>query len=498
MKQQSIIVTMAKRLAAGMFCFWLLSMALATCLLAGDLQRQGAAACAAVLEQTLAAYKEEQEQLGEWNAAEMLLELPELHFTPSLEFPLLNIREMNFWHAAMTVGESRMIVKSEGLAIGSATEVYSGFTVREGRLYLHLTESMLDNMNAKDKKLGVYTVYDSYELPKPFMTFRAFPLRRGSFPSAEMTGDYPATVEYDPMKPVSRGEATPESLLDAIENRELHFDSRRLIQGSQLRGVWLRDGEGNKRCFVLGAYGWCPLIEAALALRSVYLLTFVLYQLLGVLIWLSFRHSLARPLGKRAAAMAAEPLVVSRTEYDYHMPFRELRETMAAGLLRRQMMQATAVLPSIEPRPAEECPLLLTELQRAEGKLLPILVDRGQKISRELKADGRVSASAGQVEDVLLALFRETIDFTEQNEKMIVRTLERSGFLLTEIEIKTKHRLHEIEFERLWDGVYRSPADGDAPGAKLRKAMWRLPGSFAAVRKTKKGLALTLGLPEKK
>ena len=31
---------------------------------------------------------------------------------------------------------------------------------------------------------------------------------------------------------------------------------------------------------------------------------------------------------------------------------------------------------------------------------------------------------------------------------------------------------------------------GDASGAKLRKAMWRLPGSFAAVRKTKKGLAI--------
>ena len=36
-----------------------------------------------------------------------------------------------------------------------------------------------------------------------------------------------------------------------------------------------------------------------------------------------------------------------------------------------------------------------------------------------------------------------------------------------------------------------------APGAKLRKAMLPVPGAFAAVRKTKKGLALTLGLPKK-
>ena len=141
--------------------------------------------------------------------------------------------------------------------------------------------------------------------------------------------------------------------------------------------------------------------------------------------------------------------------------------------------------------------MLLTELQSAEGKLLPILMDRGLKINRELKADGRINASRDQAEDILLALFRETVDYALQGEKMTIRTLERAGFLLAEIEVRSKLHVSDLPYERLWDGVYRSPADGDAPGAKLRKAMWRLPGSFATVRKTKKGLALTLGLPKK-
>ena len=508
MKERSIIVTMAKRLAAGMLCIWLLSMALSTLLLAGDLERQGAEACAKVLEQTLADYKAEQERLGEWKIKEMLVSLPEVRFTPTLDFPLLRPREMNIWHAALTVGESRTIIRSEGLDIGVAEEAYTGFTVREGKLYIHLTSDMLANSDpsgydtheaygtAGTNSYSWYK-YASYALPNPFLTFRAFPLRKGSFPCGEMTGDYPVTVEHDPLKPASRGNLTPEALMDDIESRTLHFDSHRLIQGSQLRGVWLLDGEGNKRCFILGAYGWCPLIEAAAALRSVYLLSFAVFQLLGILVWLSFRHSLAQPLRKRAEAVMAEPLSVSRREYDYLMPFREVRGTMASGLMRRQMMQASQLLPSIEGRAAEECPLLLTELQRAEGKLMPILIDRGQKITRELKADGRVHASPLQLEDVLLALFREAVEFTEQNEEMVLRTMEKSGFLLTEIEIRTKRRLKELDYERLWDGIYRSPADGDAPGAKLRNAMWRLPGAFAAVRKTKKGLALTLGLPKK-
>ena len=490
-------MSLAKRLGAGMLCFWLLSAALATILLAGDLERQGAAGCAAVLEQALAEYKARQEQLGEWKSAEMLLQLPEVHFTPTLSFPLLKEREMNIWHAALTVADTGMIVRSEGFAKGSATEFDSGFTVREGKLFVFLTTSALDNLNPTEYSgYRAYYRYENAELPNPFLSFRAFSLRKGSFPCAEIEGDYPTVVEHDPMKAAGRGNQTPEGLLDGIETRGLHFDSHRLIQGSQLRGAWLRDEEGNKRCFILGAYGWCPLAEAAASLIPVYLMTFVLYQFIGVLIWFSFRHSLVQPLRKRAGAMLAEPFEVSRTEYDYRMPFRELRWTTAAGLLRRQMMQAAAVLPFMENRPAEECPMLLTELQRAEGKLLPILIDRGQRIVRNLTADGRVAASSEQLENALLALFREVIDYADQGNEMSVRTQEKSDFLLAEIEIRTRH-MKESAFERLWDGVYRTPADEDAPGAKLRKAMWRLPGSFAAVRKTKKGLVLTLGLPKK-
>ena len=240
-----------------------------------------------------------------------------------------------------------------------------------------------------------------------------------------------------------------------------------------------------------------PLLEAVYQLAHVYILTFAVFQLVGLAVWLGLRWSIVRPLRSLERAMRAEPLSVSRSEYDYRMPYGELRGPIAAYLLRRQMMQAAAMVSSIPKRPAEECPLLLSELQSAEGKLLPILVDRGQKMNRELKADGRINASRDQVEDILLALFREAVDYALQGEKMTIRSFECAGFLLAEIEVRTKLHVSDLPYEQLWDGIYRSPADGDAPGAKLRKALWRLPGSFAAVRKTKKGLALTLGLPKK-
>ncbi len=102
------------------------------------------------------------------------------------------------------------------------------------------------------------------------------------------------------------------------------------------------------------------------------------------------------------------------------------------------------------------------------------------------------------MEEALLVLFREAIAYAEQGRRMGLRTIAREGFLLLEAQVHTKRRrarAGEAELALLWEGIYRSPRDSDAPGAKLRRACDAIPGSFAAVRRVKHGLALTLGLP---
>ena len=489
MKQRSIVGSLARRLAVGLFCFWLLIAALVTWMQAGDLQRQGAEVYTAALEQALADFRAEQENAGEIDASNTVLTLPEVSFVPKTSMPLLRMREMPLLKGSLTLIARGVVMQNDGFDM-------TGIPL--GSVGLNITEGKLAIMNPSEIVNAAGMKVDTSQLGF-FLTFLADPLRFGSFPSAEISGDYAGEKVNSamPVVVVVPTQMTAVELMDNIDSGAWHFDSDGLRQSSRLRGCWLRDGAGEKRCLIVAAYGWCPLFEALWSLIPVYLISLVLFQLLGVVIWLSIRSSMVKPLTQLERSLWAEPLSVTSAEYDCLLPYGELRGPVAAYLLRRQMMQAAATVASIPQRPAEECPLLLTELQRAEGKLLPILMDRGQKIERELTADGRVSAGREQLEDALLALFRETVDYALQGEKMTIRTLERAGFLLAEIEVKAKLRNGELACGQLWDGIYRSPADGDAPGAKLRKAMWRLPGSFATVRKTKKGLALTLGLPKK-
>ena len=484
MNQRSIVGSLARRTAAGLLCRWLLSMAVLTLVLAGSIQARTTAFYTSELEQALAGLQEgfKAEPVS---AAELAFSLPQKDYDPINGFPLLRDRPVSLRRGTLSMNVRGAIDRSEGFDLTGAIIGNVGLLITEGRLGVSNMADTVSQlgMNVPSSQLGF------------FLTFLDDPVRKGSFPSAEFSGNYAGeqTQASSPMTPTN---FTAAEILDGMDSGELHFDSARLRQSAVLRGRWLMDGAGEKRCFVVVAYGWSPLLEAVYQLAHVYVLTFVVFQLVGLAFWLGLRRSIVRPLKSLERAMRAEPLIVSKSEYDYRMPYGELRGPIAAYLLRRQMMQAVATVSSISKRPAEECPLLLTELQSAEGKLLPVLIDRGQKIHRELRADGRINASHDQMEDILLALFREAVGYALQGEKMTIRTLEYAGFLLAEIEVRSKIHVSDLPYELLWDGIYRSPADGDAPGAKLRSAMWRLPGSFAAVRKTKRGLALTLGLPK--
>lgn len=517
MKERSISGTLGRRAAVLMLCLWLLVSAVLTFLLAGDLLRQGAAVGEEAVSVALAEVQTAWEEGRVSGSAEALPRLSVPSFTPDLGFPLLRARETVFFPGGMTLDGEGAIAAVEGLDIGNLASVSKdgagtipvgiGLSVRENRLCV---------LPGPDYSITVSSDSFRGELTF-FLTFQKDPARRGSFPlsagsayTEEEKGVYEAGKPvrpgtYEPGTRVDGGAIfapgaenyglTSPALLDAIESGEVRFDSRRLLHASLLRGCWLRDVSGTGRAFVLAALGWSPLMEAAIALTWVYLLLFVLFQLAGAALWLGLRGSLVRPLRALDAALREAPSAVTELEYDIRTPYGELRGLLAGFLLRRQMLSAQtfALLAGQKGGSAGEAELLPV-LRRCEEKQLPILRDRGLRLSHDLKSDGKVPATAAALEDILLAFFRELVPYGELNGPLALRTLEKPGFLMLEGEVQAK-RLSPEGFQLLWDGIYRGPKDMDAPGAKLRKALNALPGAFAALRKTKAGLILSLGLP---
>ena len=501
MKREAFLGTLAGKLLALLTCLWLLTMLLLTLALAGDLQRQAERALAPLLEESLEELRESYDPSAAGKPEETLLLLPEPHFFPARTLPLLREKELRVWSGSLTLNRLGVAVASCGFDAGSIVPLGSvgvtpntGITVTEGMLAFRVSSALLEGTEPSDFYGGLTPTYKRYggAPTSGFLTFRLSPLRKGSFPSLEISGSWPEEPVYDPTKPLTPGNQTPPGLLEGIDSGEYHFDSRRLLQGSLLRGGWLRDGEGNPRCFVLAAYGWDPVPAAVSMLPGVYLASLLLFLLAGALLWLTLRRTLVRPLRELGEKLAADPLAVTEQEYDFLFRWEEVQDVLAPYLLRRQM---EAALPAAGAALPEALPRLGEALENAQGKLLPILMDRGQEIHRDLAADGEVCASASALEDALLALFRDALPYAEQNRRMELRTLKTGGCLLTEVGVRTKRGLKRPEFRRLWDGIYREPDDGDAPGAKLRKATAAIPGAFAAVRRTEHGLALTLGLP---
>ncbi|MBO4211701.1 MAG: hypothetical protein J5878_03505, partial [Oscillospiraceae bacterium] len=176
--------------------------------------------------------------------------------------------------------------------------------------------------------------------------------------------------------------------------------------------------------------------------------------------------------------------------FDYAYRYKELQELTGNYLLRRQMLEAkaAAVLP-------EERSDLLTALENAQRKLLPMIRAKNLKPAPDYRAKGFVAAAPANLEDALLALILEVLPYSDPDGALVLRTREKNGFLLAEAEIKTGQHLRRNVYAALWEGVYRLPADGDAPGARLRKAAAALPGSFVNLRKVRHSLCLMLGLP---
>ena len=498
MKRVSLIESFAVRIAVLLFCLWLISMTALTCCLAGDLAHQGSQVCTDVLEQALAGW--DTSGVANTSATDQIrLSLSAVSILPKSFLPLLSKGEMTVHKASLTLNELGIIVASDGFETGSASGLHTGLTITEGKLSYIANSALIEGSEPTDLYGGLTPHLKKYagRPPQVFLTFRNSPLRKGSFPSAEFSDSFISDAQgaFDANKPVTPGDHTDLRLLDGIETGEYRFDSNGILQSSRLRGAWLRNEAGEPRCFVIGAYGWNPLGTAVKLLGIVYLVSLIFFLLTGTLLCLTLRRTVTRPLTRLGQNLSSDPLVVSEKEFDYTYHYRELQNVSAPYLMRRQMQTAQFVLADA---PAMDGPgaNLVKTYEEAIERLMPILVDRGQDLKREFTSDGLIRSTEDQLLNALLSLIREAVPYLDQGRAAFLRTLEKSGFLLAEIEVRTKRHLSSHEYDLLWEGIFRTPADGNAPGAKLRRDVGDLPGSFCHVRKTKKGLVITVGLPK--
>ena len=482
-KPRSLSASLALRLGVILLILWAVSAYTALCLLAGYVREQTLPVVTGTLEEWLAGLPED---------GTAVLTLPELTLAPDYESklghlwiswgalsyhslvtsadypPVAGIPSLTTQRAVLTVDRSGTVHKNDGFYINRYQPYFSALTAYNGKLC---------GMGSEAKFM-----------PEA-LTFREYKLLSGSFPAEEGEGEAALQMNRGFFSLAAQQMQTPMKLLDGIESGEYRFDSHYLQQSSVLRGRWLRNEAGEPETFVLAAYGWTPLLAAAKAIRPFALRLLAFFLLLGALLWLGLRRSLTRPLEKLGAALAEAPLDADPAEFDYTYRWRELQDVTSAYLLRRQMQEALAVQ---TPEGAAD---LTGALENTRRKMLPLILDRGLSPKADYRAQGAAAAPPEKLEEALMALLREVLPYGDQGSEIALRTLEKEGFLLAEAEVRTKWYLRAGSYAALWEGVYRLPGNSEAPGAGLRKASAAIPGSFAAVRKTKHGLCLTLGLP---
>ncbi len=511
---RSLSASLAVRLGVSVCVLWLLSIGLLTCVYAGDLGRQAAR----LSEDALEAFLEKRQDVDPAS-------LPPLCFRPAESILAGKGAEFALPKAAMALDERGVVKEMDGFWTPSqmvkyfykhSVEIDSG-RIESEELWLAVAEGKLCFMvdpTLQDGTVRLPNVADG-TFYRGFLTFRDAPLSDGSFSSGDAdwylplietkrgakAGTYQTELvpyrsgTYDPGDKYEPGLFTPMfkeagpalELLNGLDSGEYSFGADGLFQGSRLRGSWVSDGEGG-RSFLLAAYGWSPLTMALRLLPGTYAVSLAIFLLFVLLLWLGLRYRLLRPLKELNGALEESLLEVSPEEFDYALPYRELRDLTGRYLLRRQML--TAALPS----PPESAADLTELLDSARRKLLPLLDARRLRPTPEYRAESPAAATPEALEEALLALIREALPYGDQGEKLVLRTEEREGFLLAEAEVRTK-AFRSGAYAALWEGIYRLPGGGDAPGAKLRKASAAIPGSFCAVRKIKHGLCLTLGLP---
>lgn len=458
------------RLFAMLLALWLISATLFTFALAGDIRAQGVAHLKPALE--IAA--------GTTTASgdsTPLLRLTEQSFPVTSGLPLVAARNARAYRLSVTLNSDGLIVASEGLETVNLAESGLGITILGGKLAFSPLIDVTSNFDGSSGK----RVFN--------LTFAEDPARNGSFPSAEYDNDYPEdTGRHDASTPITPGNRSSLSLLDGIEAGTLHFDSHSLSQSSCLTGKWLRDADGNPQYFTLAAYGWSPLFTAMGMLPTLYLVSLLVFLVVGLLFRAAFLRLLIRPLKALSEALDGNPLSLSSKEFDFTYRFSDIQDVIAPYLLRDRL---TAVGHATVSGNAVSLPEVF---RRVEGRLQPILLDRGLRFRVGRTASGKVAASEAQAEDVLLSLIRETTAYAELDQELLLNTDTVGAGQMVTVEMRAKNRT-EADYAALYEGIFLSPRDDAAPGALLRKSASAIPGSVCYVRRTELGLALSVIFP---
>jgi hypothetical protein len=482
MKSMSLAASIGRRLTLLLLILWAIFTLTALCLLAGYIREQTTPYFSGVLETELSRFKGQKIPsdyslpvieytpdmvfkydylwVGDWRGY--------ICFEPSMSFPPLRKSKINAQGAWLTLNKDGLINAVKGFQFEESWIQRTGLTLQGGFLSI----ISMDNNSS------------------PYLNLDGYNMALGSFPSNKNEArifDEQGNVQ----KVVSR--ETPPMLLNGIESGEFHFDSSMLRRATVLRGRWLCDESGEPQTFVLAAYCWSPLNAAFRALVPFSIELLVFFVLLGLALWVSLRKSLINPLSKVITAVDESPMTVSTAEYDYQFRYNELQSMSAAYLLRRQMQQATVgSFPSI---PFEDRPSIQHVFDIVYGKQLPLLLGRGFQLQKDYQADGIILAESTQVEDALLALVQASLSYANASENIIFRTRKKEAYLLAEVVIKPKPKLHQEDLASLWNGIFQESVSKEASLLKLRKIIASIHGVFITVRLEKQNLVFILGFP---
>ena len=480
-KPRALAVILARRISVIFFTLWFISVMVFLVLLAGYIREQTLpimeTALADELEHQIKTTDDAQFSLNKmrykpdydlkvdrlWLGAIVGLQV---YYSPASSFPPLQLPEFVVHRAVLTINRSGIIQSLSGFYTLKSKPTYTALTVFRGNLSIVCKE----------------------DIPPTYLTFQAFQIPSGSFPADN------ATLQDSKLEDAilaSMQQKTPQDLLEGIENGEYRCDSSYLRQTSVIRGRWLLTENGKPDTFVLVAYGWSPLEVAARALVPFSLILFIIYLLLGFIIWLFIYGALVHPIKKLCMDLEKSPLAVSVNEQDYQFPYTELQQLIADYLMRRQMQNAVALaLTSTESTNDTQ---LLYALNVVRRKLNPFLLSKGLIIQNDDKADGSVPFDQDNVVELLQNLVLKSLPYTNTAGKIVLRTRRLEFFLLVEIDVESKMSLSFDDCSLLWQEFYQNTNGQSAIMQCLQESIASMPGTFLNIRRTKPGLCFTVG-----
>ena len=468
---------------------WLVFSLTVTCLEAGDLQRQALTVYTRFLEDELRTAQErfsaEGDGLteGQITADYLLTEVPMLE--PGFSLPFL----MN--QAALQPRSFGMVLDQTGVVQRTGSSINDDYRQDIYCLWIH--EGYLSYLVSGEKMVLFSPSTDAISFH--FSCFRKGSYCLEGYHRTESDRNDPVGSEFSPADLITPNARTNPALLAGIEDRTLNFEMTSLMETNLLRGAWLCDSTGTPRWYLLAGLGWCPLVEAMRSLWITYLLSLLLFALVGLLGARSLHRKLSLPMGSLGNAINGNPITASEESFDYRYSLTELREISAGHQFNLQIQEA-----KLARAEAKELPEPTTSLAAlAEGaldNLHALLIDRGVKVETESAEDYPVLCKEEAGRAAIREMVRDSLMTTQSGTTCRLRCRSYGGFAILELDTICKHSFPESILHDIWTSVYRIPDDTDQPGAKFKSAVEAIPGAFCSVQTTSRGILWQLGFPK--